>query len=103
MEMITAMKVVDFGRAPSEVNLAALATDRIGKGMVEDIVDPFIKDDWDGRTRASVQEVAEVAFRCLAFYREARPSMAEVAEELERIRIEDSRSAVEKATIVLEH
>ncbi|CAL9172621.1 unnamed protein product [Musa hybrid cultivar] len=103
VEIITAMKVVDFGRATSEVNLAALATDRIGKGMVEDIVDPFIKDDWDGRTRASVQEVAEVAFRCLAFYREARPSMAEVAEELERIRTEDCRSAVENATIVLEH
>ncbi|RWW29314.1 hypothetical protein GW17_00006164 [Ensete ventricosum] len=102
-EMITAMKVVDFGRATSEVNLAALATDRIGKGLVEDIVDPFIKDDWDDRTRASVQEVAEVAFRCLAFYREARPSMAEVAEELERIRIENCPSAMEKATIVLEH
>ncbi|WOL05108.1 wall-associated receptor kinase-like 14 [Canna indica] len=93
VEMITAMKVVDFGRAPTEVNLASMAADRIGKGLVEEIVDPIIKENWDGQTKASVQKVAELAFRCLAFHKEARPSMAEVTEEMERIRIEMGSSA----------
>ncbi|KAM0857365.1 hypothetical protein ACQ4PT_048546 [Festuca glaucescens] len=42
LELITAMRVVDFGRPPSEVNLASLALDRIGKGRVEEIVDPAL-------------------------------------------------------------
>ncbi|WOK91668.1 wall-associated receptor kinase-like 14 [Canna indica] len=89
VEMMTAMKVVDFCRAPGEVNLASLASEAIRKGMVEDIVDPFIKEKWDGRTKASVQRVAELAFRCLAFHSDARPAMAEVAGELERISKEE--------------
>jgi hypothetical protein len=32
--------------------------------------------------RALVQRVAEVAFRCLSFDKDARPTMIEVAEEL---------------------
>ncbi|XP_074586502.1 wall-associated receptor kinase-like 21 [Curcuma longa] len=87
VEMMTAMKVVDFRRAPErEVNLASLAVNAIGKGQVEDIVDPFIKGNWDDETKASMGKVAELAFRCLEFHQEVRPSMAEVAEELERIR-----------------
>ncbi|CAL9107007.1 unnamed protein product [Musa textilis] len=93
VEMITAMKVVDFRRAASEVNLASLAAEKIGKGLVEDIVDPIIKENWSGQTRASVQKVAELAFRCLAFHRDARPSMAEVAEELEKIMMEECSPA----------
>ncbi|XP_064975708.1 wall-associated receptor kinase-like 14 [Musa acuminata AAA Group] len=93
VEMITAMKVVDFRRAASEVNLASLAADKIGKGLVEDIVDLIIKENWNGQTRASVQKVAELAFRCLAFHRDARPSMAEVAEELEKIMMEECSPA----------
>ncbi|KAG6471391.1 wall-associated receptor kinase-like 14 isoform X1 [Zingiber officinale] len=86
-EMLTAMKVVDFRRVPErEVNLALLAVNAIGKGQVEDIVDPFIKGNWDDATKVSMGKVAELAFRCLEFHQEVRPSMAEVAEELERIR-----------------
>ncbi|KAG6538480.1 wall-associated receptor kinase-like 14 [Zingiber officinale] len=90
VEMITAMKVVDFRRDPSEVNLAALAGDRIAKGKVEEILDPVLREKSDGgQSMESVKKVAELAFRCLAFHKEARPSMAEVAEELERIRVEE--------------
>ncbi|XP_042428078.1 wall-associated receptor kinase-like 14 [Zingiber officinale] len=89
VEMITAMKAVDFRRDPSEVNLAALAADRIAKGQVEEIVDPVVKENCHGRGMESVMKVAELAFRCLAFHKEARPAMTEVAEELERIRAEE--------------
>ncbi|XAR57845.1 Non-specific serine/threonine protein kinase [Bertholletia excelsa] len=87
VEIITALKVVDFSRPHSEVNLAALATDRIGKGRVDDILDPFLEPNRDAWTLSSIHKVAELAFRCLAFHRDVRPSMMEVANELEQIRL----------------
>ncbi|KAL6499211.1 hypothetical protein OROHE_026239 [Orobanche hederae] len=86
VEIITAMKVVDFSRPHSEINLAALAVDRIGKGRVDEIIDPFIEPNRDAWTLSSIHKVAELAFRCLAFHRDMRPSMMEVADELEQIR-----------------
>lgn len=86
VEIITALKVVDFTRPQSEVNLAALAIDRIGKGCVDEIVDPFLEPNRDAWTLYSVHKVAELAFRCLAFHSDMRPSMMEVAEELDHIR-----------------
>ncbi|XP_057970243.1 wall-associated receptor kinase-like 14 [Malania oleifera] len=87
VEIITALKVVDFSRPHSEVNLAALAIDRIGRGCVDEIIDPFLDLHRDAWTLSSVHKVAELAFRCLAFHRDMRPSMMEVAEELEHIRL----------------
>ncbi|CAL4898142.1 unnamed protein product [Urochloa decumbens] len=88
LELITAMKVVDFDRPAAEVNLASLALDRIGKGRVAEIVDPAIlagagSEEW---VMESVRHVSELAFRCLAFHKDVRPAMSEVAAELCRIR-----------------
>ncbi|KAI5426412.1 hypothetical protein KIW84_032003, partial [Lathyrus oleraceus] len=86
VEIITAMKVVDFGRPQSEINLAELAVDRIRRGSIDEIVDPFIEPNRDAWTLYSIHKVAELAFRCLAFHSDTRPTMMEVAEELEYIR-----------------
>jgi serine/threonine protein kinase len=88
LELITAMKVVDFDRPAAEVNLASLALDRIGKGRVGEIVDPALLAGGDGEdwVMGSVRHVSELAFRCLAFQKDVRPSMSEVAAELQRIR-----------------
>ncbi|XP_057747091.1 wall-associated receptor kinase-like 14 [Arachis stenosperma] len=86
VEIITAMKVVDFARARSEINLAALAVDRIRRGLVDEIIDPYLEPHRDAWTLYSVHKVAELAFRCLAFHSDMRPTMMEVAEELEHIR-----------------
>uniref|UniRef100_A0A0E0MP92 Protein kinase domain-containing protein n=1 Tax=Oryza punctata TaxID=4537 RepID=A0A0E0MP92_ORYPU len=86
LELITAMKVVDFARPAAEVNLASLALDRIGKGRVDDIVDPALVDRGDEWVMRSVRHVSELAFRCLAFQKDVRPCMSEVAAELARIR-----------------
>ncbi|CAN1776860.1 Wall-associated receptor kinase-like 14, partial [Linum perenne] len=88
VEIITGRKAVDFSRLPSEINLANLAADRIGKGRLDEIMDPNLNldsnsDDW---TIPSIHRVAEIAFRCLAFERELRPSMMEIAAELEGIK-----------------
>ncbi|KAF5779390.1 putative protein kinase RLK-Pelle-WAK-LRK10L-1 family [Helianthus annuus] len=87
VEIITALKVVDFSRHHSEINLAALAIEKIGKGCVDDIIDSFLEPNRDAWTLSSINKVAELAFRCLAFHRDMRPSMTEVADELEQIRI----------------
>ncbi|KAF2283437.1 hypothetical protein GH714_013262 [Hevea brasiliensis] len=71
----------------SEVNLAALAIDRIGRGCVDEIIDPYLDPHRDAWTLSSIHNVAELAFRCLAFHRDMRPTMMEVAEELELIRL----------------
>ncbi|KAJ9166149.1 hypothetical protein P3X46_020935 [Hevea brasiliensis] len=87
VEIITALKVVDFSRPQNEVNLAALAIDRIGKGRLDEIIDPFLDIHSDAWTLSSVHQVAELAFICLAFDRDMRPSMMEVVAELEQIRL----------------
>ncbi|GMI91219.1 hypothetical protein like AT2G23450 [Hibiscus trionum] len=87
IEIITAKKVVDFSRPPNEVNLASVATDRIGKGRLDEIIDPFLEPNSDSWTLSSIHKVAELAFRCLSFQREMRPTMMEVAVELEQIRL----------------
>ncbi|XVF17785.1 hypothetical protein REPUB_Repub10bG0153600 [Reevesia pubescens] len=87
VEIITGLKVVDFSRPHSEVNLAALANDRIGRGCVDEIIDRYLEPHRDAWTLSSVHNMAELAFRCLAFHRDMRPTMTEVAEELEHIRL----------------
>ncbi|XP_060199551.1 wall-associated receptor kinase-like 14 [Lycium barbarum] len=86
-EIITGLKAVDFARPQDEINLAALAIDRIGKGNLDEIIDPSIEPHMDAWTISSVHKVAELAFRCLAFHRDMRPSMMEVAIELEQLRL----------------
>ncbi|KAK4481482.1 hypothetical protein RD792_012382 [Penstemon davidsonii] len=87
IEIITGLRVVDFSRCQNEVNLANLAVDRIGRGCLDEIIDPFLGQNLDSWTLLSVEKVAELAFRCLAFQRDMRPSMMEVATELEQIRL----------------
>ncbi|XP_047329043.1 wall-associated receptor kinase-like 14 [Impatiens glandulifera] len=96
VEMITGLKAVDFSRPAEEINLAVFAMDRIGKGELEKIIDPSIDQVWDKGILLSIHRSAELAFRCLTFNRDMRPSMTEVAVELERIRQTrlDDKSAV---------
>lgn len=87
VEIITGLKVVDFTRPQNAVNLASFAIDKIGKGLLDEIIDPFLEACMDDWTHFSVHKTAELAFRCLAFHRDMRPSMIEVAAELEQIRM----------------
>lgn len=82
IELITAMKPVDFSRDKKEVNLASLAVSKIGSNCLDEIIDPFLQVQKQPLLRELVQRVAEVAFRCLSFDKDARPTMIEVAEEL---------------------
>uniref|UniRef100_A0A7N0TR88 Protein kinase domain-containing protein n=1 Tax=Kalanchoe fedtschenkoi TaxID=63787 RepID=A0A7N0TR88_KALFE len=87
VEIITGLKAVDFSRHQDEVNLASLVIDRIGKGRLDEIIDPFLEPQSDPWILSSIHKVAELAFRCLTYHRDMRPTMSEVLEELEQIRI----------------
>lgn len=86
IEIITGLKPVDFSREKKEVNLAALAVAKIGGGSLDDIIDLSLQAHRKSNVRAMVQRIAELAFRCLAYDKDARPSMTEVLEELLLIR-----------------
>ena len=86
IEIITTMKPVDFSRDQKEVNLASLALAKITGGCLDDIIDPFLQVDQQPYVRALVQRVAELAFRCLSYDKDARPTMIEVAHELSLIK-----------------
>lgn len=85
VEIITGLRAIDFSRPQNEVNLASLATDRIAKGRLEEIIDPELDTQEDEWTLSSVHKMAELAFRCLAYESGMRPSMVEVSIELEQI------------------
>ncbi|PKI48653.1 hypothetical protein CRG98_030940 [Punica granatum] len=87
VEIITSLKVIDFTRHQDEVNLAALAIDRIARGLMDEIIDPLLEPNKDAWTLSSIRKVAELAFRCLAFQQDMRPLMVEVAAELDQIRL----------------
>lgn len=103
VEIITGLKVVDFSRPHNEVNLASLFIDKIRKGLLVDIIDPIFldpqvtNDEW---TLSSIHKVAEVAFTCLAFHRDMRPCMTEVATELEQLRLSKWKSVDENNCFV---
>ncbi|CAH8360816.1 unnamed protein product [Eruca vesicaria subsp. sativa] len=86
-EIITGLKAVDFTRPHAQINLAAFAVDKIGSGCLDEIIDPILDVDVDAWTLSSIHTVAELAFRCLAFHSDMRPTMTEVADELEQIRL----------------
>ncbi|KAF8051827.1 hypothetical protein N665_1662s0001 [Sinapis alba] len=86
-EIITGLKAVDFTRPHTQINLAVLAVDKIGSGCLDEIIDPILDVSLDAWTLSSIHTVAELAFRCLSFHSDMRPTMTEVADELEQIRL----------------
>ncbi|KAJ7527081.1 hypothetical protein O6H91_16G035800 [Diphasiastrum complanatum] len=95
IEIITAMKVVDFSREQREVNLAALALSKISSGTLKEIIDPFLDANSHPLIMCLVQRVAELAFRCLSYDKDARPTMVEVVEDLEQIRLASTALAAQ--------
>ncbi|KAI3856639.1 hypothetical protein MKX03_019636 [Papaver bracteatum] len=85
IEILSGLKVVDFTRQPNEVNLANFAMEKIRMCCLDEIIDPFLEQHKNAWTSSSMHKVGELAFRCLAFHSETRPSMMEVAAELENI------------------
>lgn len=82
-QLITGLKPVSFDRDLGSANLATFAASLMEKGDFESIIDADIDS---GGNIEEVRLVAALAFKCVAARRMDRPSMKEVAAELQRIR-----------------
>ncbi|CAL2252458.1 unnamed protein product [Prunus armeniaca] len=84
MELLTSKVALSFARPEEERNLASFFVCSIDEGHLYQILDNGIANE---RNIETLQNVAELAKRCVRLKGEDRPSMKEVAMELEGMRI----------------
>nr|XP_043638979.1 LEAF RUST 10 DISEASE-RESISTANCE LOCUS RECEPTOR-LIKE PROTEIN KINASE-like 1.1 [Erigeron canadensis] len=82
IELISSMVAFDFDRSRDEMILANLALNRIQKGSIDQLIDPVLGSDSDDEIKRMITSVAELAFQCLQFDSEMRPTMNEVLKVL---------------------
>nr|KAJ0218935.1 hypothetical protein LSAT_V11C300124200 [Lactuca sativa] len=103
IELISSMRAVDLNRSEDEISLANLALNKIQRCALDQLMDPDLGSDSDAETLRMITSVAELAFQCLQYYSEMRPTMNEVLDALEdiqshgRIDSDDSIRDLEKA------
>ncbi|CAI9276025.1 unnamed protein product [Lactuca saligna] len=103
IELISSMRAVDLNRSDDEISLANLALNKIQRCALDQLIDPDLGADSDAETMRMMTSVAELAFQCLQYYSEMRPTMNEVLDVLEdiqspgRIDADESISDMEKA------
>lgn len=83
IELISSMPAIDISRSRDEISLANMAINRIQKCALDELIDPFLRSNSD--TERMTKLVAELAFRCLQFDSDSRPTMIEVLEVLKGI------------------
>ncbi|KAL0915774.1 hypothetical protein M5K25_013228 [Dendrobium thyrsiflorum] len=87
MELLTGMKAVDSRRDKREVSLAEMVVGRIQLGELRAVVDPVLMPPpGEDIHMASIEAVAELAFRCVAGEKDDRPDAREIVDQLTRIR-----------------
>lgn len=87
MELVTGMKAVDARRDKREVSLAEMVVGRIQLGELRTVVDPVLMPPpGEDIYMASIEAVAELAFRCVAGEKDDRPDAREIVDQLTRIR-----------------
>ena len=85
VELISSLVVVDLSRSSDDISLANLAINRIQRCEVDQLIDPVLGSGSDSEIMRMTTLVAELAFRCLQYDSEMRPTMSEVLEVLEDI------------------
>ncbi|KAJ6402502.1 hypothetical protein OIU84_014576 [Salix udensis] len=83
------LAAVDITRSVHDINLSTMAVRKIQSQALNELVDPFLGFDKDFVVREMITSVAELAFRCLQYEREMRPTIEEVVEELRGIEREN--------------
>ncbi|TVU49687.1 hypothetical protein EJB05_01013, partial [Eragrostis curvula] len=83
LELLTRRKALSLAAPEEERSLAACFLAAARDGRLDSLVDAQIKDELNGEV---LEMVATLAKRCLEMSGERRPSMREVAEEIDRVR-----------------
>ncbi|KAL4569363.1 hypothetical protein LXL04_024999 [Taraxacum kok-saghyz] len=100
IELISSMRAFDLNRHDDEICLANMALNRIQSGALDQLIDPVLGSHTDPEIMRMITSVAELAFRCLQFYSEIRPTMNEVLIVLEDIQVEgriDTDESIKKS------
>ncbi|GLJ09815.1 hypothetical protein SUGI_0116350 [Cryptomeria japonica] len=74
------------GTAGNEISLAKMATDKIRRGVLDELVDPDLKMGRNHEVKITVAAVADLGFELLAIERDFRPTMKEVVARLTEIK-----------------
>lgn len=85
LELLTAQKAIDFNRAADDVNLAVYVQRMVEEEKLMDAIDPMLKNGATSLELETMKALALLALGCLEERRQNRPSMKEVAEEIEYI------------------
>ncbi|KAL4569362.1 hypothetical protein LXL04_024998 [Taraxacum kok-saghyz] len=85
IELISSMVAVDLNRSQDEISLADLALNKIQRSALDELIDPGLRSDEDPEVMQMITSVAELAFQCLQYYSDMRPTMSEVLDMLEKI------------------
>jgi serine/threonine protein kinase len=89
IELISSMPAVDITRHRHEINLSTMAINKIQSQTLHELVDKSLGFQSDYRVRRMITAVAELAFQCLQYVKDDRPSMVEVLETLQDIQNKD--------------
>ena len=85
LELLTSQKAIDFTRESDDVNLAVYVQRMVTEERLMDVVDPSLKEGTTDLERDTIKALGFLAVGCLEERRQNRPSMKEVAEEIEYI------------------
>ncbi|XP_050255397.1 LEAF RUST 10 DISEASE-RESISTANCE LOCUS RECEPTOR-LIKE PROTEIN KINASE-like 1.2 isoform X5 [Quercus robur] len=105
IELISSMPAVDISRHRHEINLSNMAMNKIQNHTLHELVDPSLGFESDCTVKNMITDVAELAFQCLQYVKEMRPSMAQVLEALNDIQhrdyIKDEEISISADDVVL--
>ncbi|CAL4886347.1 unnamed protein product [Urochloa decumbens] len=97
LELLTSKRAIDFGRGADDVNLAVHVQRAADEERLMDVVDPGMKEGATQLELDTMKALGFLALGCLEERRQNRPSMKEVAEEIEYIiNIEAGGQAIEQ-------
>ncbi|KAJ3685630.1 hypothetical protein LUZ61_014794 [Rhynchospora tenuis] len=85
LELITSQKAIDFTRPSDDVNLTIYMQQLVMQDRIMEAVDPMITKGVTDIELDSIKALGFLAMSCLEEKRQDRPSMKEVAEEIEYI------------------
>ncbi|XP_072981905.1 wall-associated receptor kinase-like 20 [Typha latifolia] len=85
LELLTSQKAIDFGRESDDVNLVVYAQRKVEEERMMEIVDGAVKEGASQVELDTIKALGFLAMGCLEERRQNRPSMKEIAEEIEYI------------------
>ncbi|KAL8248513.1 hypothetical protein R6Q59_005381, partial [Mikania micrantha] len=85
------------GRKNIEINLANLALKRIRGSAIDQLIDPVLGSHMNPEIMNMITSVAELAFQCLQYHSEMRPTMNEVLDVLMDIQASGGTNANDSA------